>query len=156
MKRMKTFFRYAILIAAFWIVADLITYICIHGTYKHKEVKINSSVPQVIVIENKATYVNGYVKGSIKNNTLGILNNMYLKIDMYSSRDVNLGTKYVKINNLNSNEIQEFEMWYQFTDVDYVEITTVDTVPNVSEDAFLSQKVTFYILIAKLMFLYLL
>ena len=83
MKRMKTFFRYAILIAAFWIVADLITYVCIHGTYKHKEAKINASVSQVIVTENKATYVNGYVKGSIKNNTAGILNNMYLKIDMY-------------------------------------------------------------------------
>ena len=89
-------------------------------------------MPQVIVTENKATYVNGYVKGSIKNNTVGILNNMYLKIDMYSSRDVNLGTKYVKINNLNSNEIQDFEMWYQYTDVDYVELTIVDEVPNVS------------------------
>ena len=155
MKRMKTFFRYAILIAAFWIVADLIIYVCIHGTYKHKEVKINASVPQVIVTENKATYVNGYVKGSIKNNTVGILNNMYLKIDMYSSRDVNLGTKYVKINNLNSNEIQDFEMWYQYTDVDYVELTIVDEVPNVSEDAFLSQKVTFYIILGKLMFVYL-
>ena len=155
MKRMKTFFRYAILIAAFWIVADLITYVCIHGTYKHKEVKINASVPQVIVTENKATYVNGYVKGSIKNNTVGILNNMYLKIDMYSSRDVNLGTKYVKINNLNSNGIQDFEMWYQYTDVDYLELTIVDEVPNVSEDAFLSQKVTFYIILGKLMFVYL-
>ena len=155
MKRMKTFFRYAILIAAFWIVADLIIYVCIHGTYKHKEVKINASVPQVIVTENKATYVNGYVKGSIKNNTVGILNNIYLKIDMYSSRDVNLGTKYVKINNLNSNEIQDFEMWYQYTDVDYVELTIVDEVPNVSEDAFLSQKVTFYIILGKLMFVYL-
>lgn len=154
MKRMKTFFIYALLIAAFWIFSNLIIYISVNGTYRDKDTKVYVSSPEIIISESKATYINGYVKGSIKNNTEEIINNKYLKIDMYSARNVNLGTKYIKIDNLQLNATQEFEMWYKFTDVNYVIITTTDDVQNVETDAFLSQKVAFYYLATKLMFLF--
>jgi len=154
MKRMKTFFIYALLIAAFWIVSDIIIYLVVNGTYKAIDTKIYISEPQVTLSESKATYINGYVKGSIKNNTENIINNKYLKIDMYSERDVNLGTKYVKIDNLKSNAIQDFEMWYEFTDVDYVIIRLTDQAPNLNGAEFSSQTLRFGILFGKLMLLY--
>lgn len=155
MKRMKTFFIYALLIAALWIFSDIVIYLTINGTYKVKEARISVSSPQIVITENKATYVNGIVNGSIKNNTEETLNNMYLKIDMYSKRDVNLGTKYVKINNLQKGEVQEFEMGYKLTDVDYVTISTTDNVENATLDQFESQELTFYALVGTLMFIYL-
>lgn len=154
MKRLKTFLIYALLIAGFWIVSDLIIYLVINGTYQPVKTEAYISSPQVTIGESKATYVNGFVKGSIKNNTEDIMNDVYLKIDMYSERDVNLGTKYVKIDNLQSKGSQEFEMWYEFTDVNYVILTLTDNAPNVSESEFSSSQLTAYLLFGKLMFFY--
>lgn len=156
MKRMKTFFIYALIIVAFWIFSDIVIYLSVNGTYKDKETKIYVSSPEVIITENKATYVNGVVKGSIKNNTEKIINDVYLKIDMYSPRDVNLGTKYIKIDNLKQNQVRNFEMGYKFTDVDYVTITTTDNVQNASLEEFESDEANLYFLFGTLLFLYLL
>ena len=155
MKRMKKFLIYGLLIAALWIFSDIVIFLSINGTYKAKEAKISVSYPEVIITENKATYVNGVIKGSIKNNTEKIIDDMYLKIDMYSPRDVNLGTKYIKIDNLKQNQVRDFEMGYKFTDVDYVTVTATNSIENATEDQFESEEATFYFLVGTLMFIYL-
>ena len=155
MKRMKKFLIYALIIIALWIFSDIVIYLSINGTYKTKEAKVYVNSPQITITENKATYVNGVIKGSIKNNTEEIINDVYLKIDMYSPRDVNLGTKYIKIDNLKQNQVRDFEMGYKFTDVNYVTVTTTDEVENVSLEEFKSEEADFYFLVATLMFLYL-
>ena len=103
MKTIKMLLTFALLIALLWIFSDIVIYLSINGTYKPKDAKIYVSSPEVTITENKATYVNGVVKGNIKNNTEKIIDGTYLKIDMYSPRDVNLGTKYVEINNMGEN-----------------------------------------------------
>lgn len=155
MKTMKMLLTFALLIALLWIFSDIVIYLSINGTYKPKDAKIYVSSPEITITENKATYVNGVVKGSIKNNTEKIINGTYLKIDMYSPRDVNLGTKYVEINNLKPNQVREFEMGYKFTDVSYIKVTTTNNVQNVSDEEFKSDKANLYFLIGTLMFLYL-
>jgi len=155
MKRMKTFLIYGLLIVALWVFSDIVIYFSINGTYKPKEARVYVSSPQITITESKATYINGVVKGSIKNTTEEIIDGVYLKIDMYSARDNNLGTKYVKIDDLQVNESQEFEMGYKFTDVEYVTITTTNNVKNASLEEFESDEANFYFLVGTLMFLYL-
>ena len=154
MKRMKTFLIYALLIIAFWLFSDIIIYISINGTYSNVDTKVYTTSPEIFVGQSKATYVNGYVKGGIKNNTEAIINNKYLKIDMYSPRDVKLGTKYIEINNLEPNEYKDFEMWYKFTDVDYVTITTTDNANTATEEEFLSQEATTALVFGTVLVLY--
>ncbi len=154
MKRLKTFLLYALIIAGFWIFSDIIIYVAINGTYTNVNAKIYTDSPEIIIGESKATYINGYVKGGIKNNTQGIINEKYVKIDLYSARDVKLGTKYIKIENLEPNNYQEFEMWYKFTDVDYATISITDDIKNASEEEFLSQKTATYLVIGTLLILY--
>lgn len=154
MKRMKTFLIYALLIIAFWLFSDILIYISINGAYASVDTRVYTNSPEIVVGQSKATYVNGYVKGGIKNNTDGIINNKYLKIDMYSPRDVKLGTKYVEINNLQPNEFRNFEMWYKFTDVDYVTITTTDNANNAKEEEFISQETATYLVVGTLLVLY--
>ena len=154
MKRLKTFLLYALIIAGFWIFSDIIIYVAINGTYTNVNAKIYTDSPEIIIGESKATYINGYVKGGIKNNTQGIINEKYVKIDLYSARDVKLGTKYIKIENLEPNNYQEFEMWYKFTDVDYATISITDDIKNASEEEFLSQKTATYLVIGTLLVLY--
>lgn len=155
MKRLKTFLTYGLLIAAFWIFSNLIIFLAINGTYKTKKTEVYISSPKVTIFESKATYVNGYVKGSIRNNTEETLNNKYLKIDMYSPRDVELGTKYIKIDGLQVNSSKDFEMWYKYTDVDHVIITLIDNAPDATEADFLSEYISYYTLVGILFVLYL-
>ncbi len=110
--------------------------------------------PNISVTEAKATYVNGYVKGNIYNNTNDTINNKYLKIACYSPRNMFLGTKYVKIENLESKKTQDFEMWFKYTDVSYCEISVVDSANDASEKAFLSEETKYYMVLGFLVSLY--
>lgn len=148
MKRLKTFFKYALCIAIFWILSDFLIYMGINGTYKTIEARVMSENPTVNVGECKATYVNGYVKGNIYNNTEESITGKYLRIALYSPRDLHLGTKYVKIENLEAKKTQDFEMWYKFTDVKYCNISIVDTAENADDKAFLSEKAKYYMVLS--------
>ena len=154
MAKMKKYLRYVILIAVFWVISDILIYLSINTTYATKDTRVYSISPEIIIGDSKATYVNGYVKGSIKNNTDSVINNKYLKIDLYSARDVNLGCKYVKIENLEPDKYQDFEMWYKFTDVDYVNIYVTDNIENAIEEEFLSQETATHLLLGTVLILY--
>ena len=154
MKRLKTFLMYILLIVAFWLFSDILIYLSINSTYANVDTKVYTNSPEIIIGESRATYVNGYVKGSIRNNTEGIINDKYLKIELYSERDTKLGTKYVKIENLETSKYQDFEMWYKYTDVDYANITVTDNISNVSETELISEKVGTYLVVGTLLVLY--
>ena len=154
MAKLKKYFRYILLIAAFWLFSDILIYLSINTAYDSVNAKVYSVAPEVIIGDSKATYVNGYIKGSIKNNTDSIINNKYLQIDLYSARDVKLGTKYVKIDDLQINQYQDFEMWYKFTDVDYANVTVTDKIENATEEEFLSQETAIYLVLGTVFVLY--
>lgn len=154
MAKLKKYLLYVILIVAFWIFSDILIYISINSTYANVNTRVYSISPEITVGESKATYVNGYIKGNIKNNTDSIINNKYLKIELYSPRDVKLGTKYIKIENLDVNKYQEFEMWYKFTDVEYVNVTVTDNIENATEEDFLSQETKYGLILGTLLVLY--
>lgn len=154
MARMKTLFTYAFVIAAFWIFSNLIIYLSINGTYKNIDAQVITTVPELYVTDSKATYINGYVKGSIKNNTSDIINKKYIKIDCYSKRNIKLGTKYVLIENLQNGENREFEMYFKFTDVEYVIVSTTDNAANSTEKEFISEQVSSYVIIGALICLF--
>ena len=139
MDRMKTFGIYALCVILFFIFSNVMINIAIKAscapidTYTTLREGIDIGIN-----EAKATYVNGYVGGTIKN-TGSAINKAYIKIDLYSKRDVILGTKYVEINYLQSQETQEFRMGFRFTDVEYAKIELVDEVgENATPDSFVS------------------
>ena len=154
MKRLKTFLLYALAVAALWIFSNVIIYISLNSTYKNINAKIYTNSPQITILKNQATYVNGVINGSIKNNTQEIINDKYLKIDLYSARDVKLGTKYVKIENLEPDKSKDFEMGYRFTNVDYATLTITDNANNATEEEFMSQETNTSLIIGTLLILY--
>lgn len=126
MERMKTFFIYAILIVAFFLFSQAMIFLGIHTTYHDKTYTIHTKV--CMNVEVKATSVNGFVKGNILNDTTETIKNQYIKMDFYSKHDVLLGTKYVEIEELKSKDKQEFEMKFNYSKVDRVEIDLVDKI----------------------------
>lgn len=149
MERLKTFGLYALCIIVFFIFSNIMINFAVKGTYKsigsdvilREDLKINIS-------DIKATYINGYVEGSVKNVGKDV-NMAYVKIDLYSQRDNLLGTKYVKIPYIRENETRNFRMGFEFTDVKRCEIKIVDEVEgNVTQEQFSTSEMRFAKLLA--------
>lgn len=124
MDRMKTFAKYVIWLVLFYIFSNLMIYLNIESTYQNIGRKDN--LPQVTVYQAQATKVNGRIKGSIYNSEAHKITNKYLRIDLYSERDVFLGSKYIDVSTMRDSETRNFEEYFKVQDVDYYEMKFVD------------------------------
>ena len=91
MDRMKTFFKYALWVILFFIFSEIIINVGLNSSYKNMECKNN--IEQVNIEQAQSTLVNGRIKGTIKNTGAKDLNGKFIKIDIYSERNVLLGSK---------------------------------------------------------------
>lgn len=132
MARMKRLFTYAIWVIAFFIFSQIMIYIAINTTYKYKPVEGKSSL--ITTAEVQATSINGIAKCWIKNNTQNKIENKYIKIDCYSKNDVLMGTKYIKIDEMQTNEEKEFEVRFNYSRVDKAQIEIVNELPQNTEE----------------------
>lgn len=124
MNRMKTFFIYALCIIGFFIFSDLMIYLNLETTYQNIGRKDN--IEQVTIYQAQATKVNGRIKGEIYNKAENRITNKYLRIDLYSERDICLGSKYIDISSMRENETRNFEIYFKVQDVDYYELKFTD------------------------------
>jgi len=124
MDRMKTLAKYVIWIVLFYIFSNLMIYLNIESTYQNIGRKDN--LPQVTVYQAQATKINGRIKGSIYNSEAHKITNKYLRIDLYSERDVFLGSKYIDVSAMRDSETRNFEEYFKVQDVDYYEMKFVD------------------------------
>ena len=151
MDRVKTFGMYAIWLILFWILSDILIYLGINSTYK--DIEQRGELPVGIeVVQMQATSVNGRTKLKIND---AALSGKYIKIDLYSSTGVNLGTQYLEIGKIDEKESKEIETYFKISEVKSYEITVVEEVGKSTEgfmDTALSALAVFVALV-KLMFI---
>lgn len=152
--RIRTFGIYALCVILFFIFSNIMIEVALKATYDPIDTYITQPEGMKIEInESKATYVNGYVGGNITH-TNDVMSVAYVKIDLYTKRNVCMGTKYVELNHLIPYKAREFRMGFQYNDVDYARITVVDEIPeNTPEEAFESENLAGPMLIAAVIFL---
>ena len=127
MNRMKKFATYAIWLILFWILSDILIYLGINSTYK--DIEPRGEIPNGIeVVQMQTTKVNGRVK--LKVNEFA-LSGKVIKIDLYSSNDVNLGTQYIEIGTV--KEDKEIETYFKISEVESYEIAVVDEMGESTE-----------------------
>lgn len=124
MDTMKKFLKYALCILAFFIFSELMININIETTYQNIGRKDNIS--QVSVYQAQATKINGRIKGNIYNKADNRITNIYLRIDLYSERNILLGSKYIDVSNLREDETRNFEIYFKVQDVEYYEVKFTD------------------------------
>ena len=155
MDRMKTFGIYALCVILFFIFSNVMINVAIKATYMQigADILLQDDL-KIELDEARATYVNGYVGGKIKNTGTNT-ESTYIKIDLYSKRDVLLGTKYVKIEDLKQNEERDFRMGFKYTDVDYCKVEMVNEIDeeNVTQEQFTSTEIRFAKLLATVILL---
>ena len=127
MSRMKTFFIYALIVAIIILSTDFITNIILNSNYKEmKNYDIGTVAPKVEINQAKTTYMNGYIKGNITNNTESKMTNQFIKIEFYSENRNKMGTEYLKIDSLEVDETKEFELKYNIKNTHHFKLTIVD------------------------------
>lgn len=137
MSRLKTFLMYGVWVLLFFIFSQVMIFIAINTTYKYKKIELDTSL--ISTAEVQATSVNGFAKCKVINNTQNSIENKYIKVECYSKNDVLLGTKYIKIDKIETNEEQEFEVRFNYSRVDRAKIDIVDEIP---EDVTEEQKIS--------------
>ena len=135
MGTLKKFAKYIIWIALFWVFSDVLIFFGLNASYDNLTTSNNSNIPSQVEIERaEATLVNGRIKGKIKNNGEEDLNGKYMKVDLYSPRDVLLGTKYMEIKDLEKDGTKDFELFFKAQDVEHYDISFVDKIDKSKEE----------------------
>lgn len=155
MGRLKTFRIWLILFVLFYLFVDFISFVGLKMMLKDlNEYEILVESPKIEIIEAKGTYANGYIKGTLTNNTNSIIENKYIKLDVYSERNVNLGTEYIEIEKLDLAKTMDFEVKYSYTDVSKYKIDVVDTKPEQVTEIKLDEKTKWYLVVGGLAFIW--
>lgn len=123
MDKMKKFLKYILWIIGFFILSEFLINVGLNSSYKTIERK-KDNVSQVIVYQAEATSVNGRIRGIINNDGDNKLNGKYIRLDFYSPRNVNLGSKYIEINN--SKTDMPFEVFFKLKEVSYYTVNVVN------------------------------
>ena len=127
----------AILVGMF-VFSDFLIYVGLNSTYKEVERQDESS--QIAVYQADATYVNGRIRGVIKD--IGEVQGKYLKIELYTKRHVLVGKSYVEIKDIENSETQPFEVLFKANDVAYYKIDTVKEKESGTELEILPKELT--------------
>ena len=129
MGTMKKFGKYVIWIILFWILSDILIYFGINSTYKDIEQR-GETTAGIEIVQMQATTVNGRAKIKISDVTLS---GKVVKIDLYSSTGINLGTQYIELGEIKENEIKEIETYFKISEVKSYEITVVEEIGESTE-----------------------
>lgn len=132
MDRLKTFAKYIIWIALFWIFSDILIYAGLNSTYK--DISSKNSVPDGIqIIQMQATKVNGRIKLRVNQ---ADLSGKYLKVELYSDSGKTLGVEYLEVGTIAEGNTKTLEKYFKITDVKSYNIAVVDE-PGESTEGFM-------------------
>ena len=104
------------------------TIIAVKSMYQDIKVyEIRSSNPVITVNEAKATNVNGYIKGEIRNESEETINNKYLCFVLCDENNEVVGREYLEIGSLDSGETKTYELQFKRDNIDTFYIIVTDS-----------------------------
>ena len=135
MARLKQFGIYIILFIALYVVTSVLAYLYIANLYKDiTDYEILANSPEITILESKKTYINGYVLGTVKNNTGNDIAKEYIRIDFYNKSEHYMGTKYVGLNDFKNGETLEFKANFRYENITSYKVSFEDTPTALPED----------------------
>ena len=124
MSRMKTFFIYLLLFVGLYVVSNLLIDAYIKTSYyKIETYDIDVKEANITIMTAKASKDDGHIEGKIVNNTNEKVTNRYMKVELFSNKD--LGTEYVKIDELNPGDLKNFKIDFTCDNVTSFKITFI-------------------------------
>ena len=138
MKTMKKIIGWVLFGILFMIVSEFVINVSLNASYKDLGQK--GSLPTgITVYQSESTLVNGRIRGNVENTGTPNIEGKYIKVDIYSERDVKLGTDYVEISNVKVGEKIPFDVFYKLQNSSYYTISIVDKMEPVDNSPFFSK-----------------
>jgi len=130
MATLKKFRMYFFMFIGFFILITLLTNFLMRDNYKNANFEIKVETPKIEVGECKVAYSNGYIKGTVTNNTGKLISLKYLQANLYDKDGVYLGSEYKELKTFNVNETISFDINYNYVDVEKVILGFTDEIPQ--------------------------
>ena len=103
--------------------------IAVKSMYKNIEsYQIYSDSPVITVNEAKATNVNGYINGEIRNNSEEELNNKFLCFILCDDNNNVVGVEYIEVGTLGAGESKTYELDFKRDNIKRFYIIVTDSV----------------------------
>lgn len=129
MEKIKEFFIYFLMFIALYIFVTVLTNFSMKEKFKNiQDIQISVNSPQIFIEESKATDSRGYVKGNIVNDTGEHIKDKYLQFDFYNKNGAYVGTEVQEIKYFNVKEKVNFDIQYNYNNVNNIKISLVDEV----------------------------
>ena len=87
---------------------------------------MESTVPTIIVSEAKATNVNGYIKGELRNESEEDISGKYLYFLLYDDSMNMIGVEQIQLETILAGETKSFELKFKRNNVDNFFVTIVN------------------------------
>lgn len=127
-----------LILVGVFIFSDFLISVGLNSTYKDIQREDNNAT--IVVYQADATYVNGRMRGLIKETEE--LQGKYVKVELYSKRDVLAGKSYIEIQNSQKDGVQPFELLFKAQDVAYYKMEVVNEKESGDELEILSKEMT--------------
>lgn len=134
----KKIIIWVLILIGVFILSDFLISVGLNSTYKDIQREDNNAA--IVVYQADATYVNGRMRGFIKETEE--LQGKYIKVELYSKRDVLVGKSYIEIQNSQKDEVQPFELFFKAQDVAYYKMEVVNEKEPGDELEILSKEMT--------------
>lgn len=123
MSRMKTFTIYLLLFLGLYIISNILISAYIKTSYyKIDSYEIDEEQLIVTIMSARASKDDGYIEGKVSNGTEDKITNKYMKVELYSENNVNLGEEYIKVEEINPGEIKNFKVSFTCDNVKHFKI----------------------------------
>ena len=129
---------WVLILIGVYVLSDFLIYVGINSTYK--DIQRQDSNSQVVVYQADATFVNGRIRGMIKDTDE--IQGKYLKVELYTKRDVLVGKSYIEVKDKEDSKTQPFEVLFKANDVAYYKIDSVKEKEPGSELEILPKELT--------------
>ena len=134
MEILKTFLKYIIWIVSLAAFSALLIYIGLNSTYKNIEA-IQKPISQINVEIAQATTVNGKIYGKVTNTEENYINDKYIRVEIFNKRMESMGTKYLKIEDLDVGRTKLFAVNFTAQNIKYYTIDIVEDSVKTAEEA---------------------
>lgn len=133
MKRMKTFFLYALMLVAFYLFSNLASNLLILNSYEDvnsNNIKISESNNgfSINVEDASSNKRQAYFTGSVKNTSDKVIKRQNVRVNSYYKGEL-MQSKYLVFENLQPGEERKFKLRYSVGNIDKYEVDYVDDIP---------------------------
>ena len=134
MKRMQTFFTYALIIIGFYFFSNFLIDFGISSSYKDVEqdkIKMEQSNNgfEIEVDKANSNRRQAYFTGTVKNNSDKVIEKQYVKVDSYFKGKL-MQEKYLAFENMQPGEERKFKLLYSLGQIDEFRVSYVDEIPS--------------------------